>query len=102
MLSELRLQAFSVILRQRVTRWFNKFKSGMKNLKHQRRKGRSITKSTPKNRTSSAMHISYLDKEKTINHQSYLVCTSHYDNARPHVHMSLKKYFETSKYSPMQ
>ena len=65
-------------------------------------------------RTSDVVHISYLDKGKTIDHQTYikdclkpLVRTLkeqrpmdgtknlkfHHDNARPHVHKGVKKVF---------
>ena len=73
-------------------------------------------------RTSGVVHISYLDKGKTIDHQTYikdclkpLVSTLkeqrpmygtknlkfHHDNARPHVHKDVKKYLESQNLTVM-
>ena len=67
------------------------------------------------------MHISYLDKGKTINYQTYIkdclkplvgtlkeqrpICgnheTFHNENAKPHIHMSVKKYLEDQNFVVM-
>ena len=68
------------------------------------------------------MHISYLDKGQTINHQTYIkdcleplvgtskekrpICGTRnlkffHDNAKPHVHMSVKKYLEDQNFVVM-
>ena len=72
-------------------------------------------------RTSGVLHISYLDKGKTIDHQTYIKCLKHlvstlkeqrpmygtknlkfhHDNARPHVHKDVKKYLESQNLTVM-
>ena len=73
-------------------------------------------------RASGIVHISYLDKGKTINHQTYIkdcleplvstlkeqrpICGTrnlkfHHDNAKPHVHVSVKKYLEDQNFVVM-
>jgi len=53
-------------------------------------------------RASDVGHISYLDKDKTTNHQpnfketKVYVCYQefHHENAETHIHMSVKKYLK--------